>query len=48
MEGKPHFPNGSEERAGLWIIPLEDSIEMLGALQNAILDSPHGPVQSNL
>ena len=48
MEGKPHFPDGSEERAGLWIIPLQDSIEMLGALQEAILDSPHDPVQSGL
>ena len=48
MEGEPHFPNESEERAGLWIIPLQDSIEMLGALRNAILDSTYSLVQSNL
>jgi len=48
MEGKPHFLDGSEECVGLWIIPLQDSVEMLSALWNAVLDSPHSPVQSVL
>jgi len=39
MEGKSYFPDGSEERRGLWIIPLQDSVEMLGALRNAVLNS---------
>jgi len=39
MEGKSYFPDGSEERRGLWIIPLQDSVEMLAALWNAVLNS---------
>jgi len=48
MEGKPHFSDGSEERSCLWIILLQDSVEMLGAMRNTILDSSYSPVQSGL
>jgi len=43
-QGEPHLSDGSEKCTRLWIITLQDGIEMMIALQNTMHDGPDGPI----